>query len=85
MEADSPRILHQDNIVKNFVADLGTLASVQNFHLCPLHEDHKTPLLKRIYIGALQDVLLAINQAYKQKKRRKKDKKSQKTQRLQHL
>ena len=85
MEYDSPDILHQDHIIDNFVADLEILPSVQNFHLCDVHEEHKTALLKRISIGALQDVLLSVNQSYKEKKKQKMDKKNQKQQRVQHM
>lgn len=86
MEADSPKILHEENIIQNFLADLETLPSIRRFHLCHLHEEHKKPLMKRISIGALQDVLLAVNQSYKEKKKKEKAKKqNQKAQRVQHL
>ena len=84
MEFNSPTILHQDHIIENFVTDLESLPSVQSFQLCDRHEEHKRPLLKRISIGALQDVLLALNQNYKEKKKQRKDKKNQKEQRVQH-
>ena len=85
MEADSPKILHQEGIIQNFLADLETLPSIRSFHLCHLHEEHKKPLIRRISIEALQDVLLAVNQSYKEKKKEEKAKRNTKARRVQHL
>ncbi|KAJ1529966.1 hypothetical protein ONE63_006694 [Megalurothrips usitatus] len=86
MEADSPHIMHQDNIISNLLRSLDCLRSVQNFNLCHLHSQHKRALLKRISTGALVDGLLAVNQSYKEKKNKiRQEKKNQKQQRVQHL